>query len=99
MSYCELSRRLDRRVREDPCFERIAKYIAEGAFIRLKEGDHAFMNKTHCRRVTMILRSSGLLTSQMIRSQKAVNFAFILHLRGRDEELPAHELERFVRRC
>ena len=72
--------------------------IAEDAFLRLKEGVHAFMNKTHFDRLTMILRSSGFLTSRMIRSQNAVNFAFILYLRGRDEGVPAHELERLVRR-
>ena len=72
--------------------------IAEDAFLRLKEGVHAFMNKTHFDRLTMILRSSGFLTSRMIRSQNAVNFAFILYLRGRDEGISAHELERLVRR-
>lgn len=72
--------------------------IAEDAFARLKQGVHAFMNKTHFDRLTMILRSSGFLTSRMIRSQNAVNFAFILYLRGRDEGLPAHVLERLVRR-
>ena len=72
--------------------------IAEDAFLRLKEGVHAFMNKTHFDRLTMILRSSGFLTSRMIRSQNAVNFAFIFYLRGRDEGIPAHELERLVRR-
>ncbi|MCY4399136.1 MAG: DUF262 domain-containing protein [Gemmatimonadetes bacterium] len=72
--------------------------IAEDAFARLQEGVHAFMNKTHFDRLTMILRSSGFLTSRMIRSQNAVNFAFILYLRGRDEGLDAHELERLVRR-
>ena len=72
--------------------------IAEDAFARLKEGVHAFMNKTHFDRLTMILRSSGFLTSRMIRSQNAVNFAFIVYLRGRDEGLPAHQLEHVVRR-
>ena len=72
--------------------------IAEDAFARLQEGVHAFMKKTHFDRLTMILRSSGFLTSRMIRSQNAVNFAFILYLRGRDEGLGAHELERLVRR-
>lgn len=72
--------------------------IAEDAFTRLKEGVYAFMNKTHFDRLTMILRSSGFLTSRMIRSQNAVNFAFILYLRGRDEGLSAHELEHLVRR-
>ena len=56
------------------------------------------MSKTHFDRLTMILRSTGFLTSKLIRSQNAVNFAYILYLRGRAEQLPADDLERLVRR-
>jgi hypothetical protein len=72
--------------------------IAEEAFGRLKKGILAFMNKTHFDRITMILRSSGFLTSDLIRSRNAVNFAYILYLRGRRDGLPADEIERMVRR-
>ena len=46
----------------------------------------------------MILRSAGFLTSNLIRSQNAVNFAYILYLRGRSEGLDANDIERIVRR-
>lgn len=72
--------------------------IVEQSFSKLSEGISAFMNRTHFDRLTMILRSSGFLTSNLIRSQNAVNFAYILYLRGRSESLSAHELERLVRR-
>lgn len=72
--------------------------IAEEAFARLKTGILNFMNKTHFDRLIMILRSAGFLTSRFIRSQNAVNFAYILYLRGRAEGMPAHDLERLVRR-
>ena len=72
--------------------------IAEQSFAKLKVGIVAFMKKTHFDRLTMILRSSGFLTSKLIRSQNAVNFAYILYLRGRTEQLPADDLERLVRR-
>lgn len=72
--------------------------IAEDAFTRLKAGVEAFMNKTHFDRLTMILRSAGFLTSNLIRSQNAVNFAYILYLRGRKEGIQADDLERLVRR-
>ena len=61
--------------------------IAEESFAKLKEGIDAFMNKTHFDRLTMILRSSGFVTSTLIGSQNAVNFAYILYLRGRAEGL------------
>ena len=56
------------------------------------------MNKTHFERLTMILRSTGFITPNLIRSHNAVNFSYIIYLRGRSEALPAHELERLVRR-
>src|SRR5215472_6627772 len=46
----------------------------------------------------MTLRSAGFVTSDLIRSQNAVNFAYILYLRGRAENLPAADIERLVRR-
>lgn len=72
--------------------------IAEQSFAKLKDGIHAFINETHFKRITMILRSAGFITSDMISSQNAVNFAYILYLRGRKEGLPAAELEQLVRR-
>lgn len=72
--------------------------IVEQSFNRLKEGISAFMNRTHFERLTMILRSAGFLTSSLIRSQNAINFAYIIYLRGRSDGLPAHQLESLVRR-
>ncbi|MFQ1807376.1 DUF262 domain-containing protein [Aeromonas veronii] len=72
--------------------------IAENSFTQLKQGIHAFINETHFKRITMILRSAGFITSSMITSQNAVNFAYIVYLRGRKEGIPASELEQLVRR-
>ncbi len=72
--------------------------IAEESFAKLKKGILAFVNKTHFDRITMILRSAGFITSKLINSQNAVNFAYILYLRGRAEGIPAADLERAVRR-
>ena len=72
--------------------------IAEESFAKLQTGIKAFMSKTHFDRLTMILRSAGFETSKLIRSQNAVNFAYILYLRGRSEGVPADDLERAVRR-
>lgn len=72
--------------------------VAEASFAKLKSGILAFMNKTHFDRITMILRSAGFVTSNLISSQNAVNFAYIVYLRGRAEKLGADALERLVRR-
>lgn len=72
--------------------------VAEESFARLKDGVMNFINKTHFDRFTMILRSAGFVTSGLIRSRNAINFAYIVYLRGRAEEMPASDLERLVRR-
>ncbi|WP_263351347.1 GmrSD restriction endonuclease domain-containing protein [Acidicapsa acidisoli] len=72
--------------------------IAEESFGKLKQGILQFINQTHFERFTMILRSAGFVTSDLIGGQNAVNFAYILYLKGRAEKIPAHELEQLVRR-
>jgi hypothetical protein len=72
--------------------------ISEDSFGRLKKGILAFINKTHFERITMILRSAGFVTSDLIGGRNAVNFAYILYLRGRSENMLAADLERLVRR-
>jgi len=72
--------------------------IAEESFGKLKQGVLAFINKTHFDRITMILRSGGFVTSGLIGGRNAVNFAYVLYLRGRAEGMPAADIERLARR-
>jgi hypothetical protein len=73
--------------------------IARECFAKLRGGILAFVNKTHFERFTMILRSAGFVTSDLITSRSAVNFAYVVYLRGRNTSgLSADELERLVRR-
>jgi hypothetical protein len=72
--------------------------IAEASFATLKNGIHHFMNKTHFDRLTMILRSAGFVTNNLIGGKNSVNFAYILYLKARQEGVPADDIERIVRR-
>jgi hypothetical protein len=72
--------------------------IAEESFARLKRGVLAFINQTHFERMTMILRSAGFQTNSLMGGRNAVNFAYILYLRGRSDGVPADDLEHQVRR-
>ncbi|HOE10510.1 MAG TPA: DUF262 domain-containing protein [bacterium] len=72
--------------------------IIEESFHRLKRGILAFINQTHFERITMILRSAGFVTSNLIGGCNAVNFAYILYLRGKAEKIPPADIERLVRR-
>lgn len=72
--------------------------IAEASFTRLKKGVLNFINFTHFDRFVMILRSAGFLNSDLIGGQNAVNFAYIIYLRGRADNVPPADIERLVRR-
>ena len=72
--------------------------IAEQSFVKLRQGVFDFISKTHFDRFSMILRSAGLVTSSLTGGQNAINFSYILYLRGRLENMPAAQLERLVRR-
>lgn len=72
--------------------------IAEASFARLKQGVLNFINQTHFERFVMILRSAGFVSRDLFGGQNAINFAYILYLRGRAEKLPPAEIERLVRR-
>jgi len=72
--------------------------IIEDSFGRLKKGVLAFISQTHFERITMILRSAGFVTADLIGGRNAVNFAYILYLRGRAEKMPPEDIARLVRR-
>jgi len=72
--------------------------IAEASFAQLKKGVHAFVNQTHFERFTMIMRSAGFITNRLIGGQNAVNFAYIVYLLGRAQNLPPSQIEAAVRR-
>jgi len=72
--------------------------IAEESFARLKRGILGFVSQTNFERFTMILRSAGFVTNDLIGSRNSVNFAYIVYLRGRQEGVPQAELERLVRK-
>ena len=72
--------------------------IIEDSFAKLKKGIIRFMNETHFKRFIMIIRSAGFVNSSMMRSQNALNFAYILYLLLRDQNVPNQDIERYVRR-
>jgi hypothetical protein len=72
--------------------------IAENSFRMLEKGILNFMNETNFKRFVMILRSAGFVDSSMIRSQNAINFAYIVYLVLREKKVEAHRIESFVRK-
>jgi hypothetical protein len=72
--------------------------IAEDAFGRLRNGVMKFMNETDFKRFVMIVKSSGFISPDLIRSQNAVNFAYLLYLILRSQGENTVLIETYVRR-
>ncbi|MBI3852618.1 MAG: DUF262 domain-containing protein [Verrucomicrobia bacterium] len=72
--------------------------IAEQSFARLRQGVENFSNETNFKRFIMILRAAGFVDSSLIRSQNAVNFAYILFLKLRAADVPPQMIESAVPR-
>jgi Uncharacterized conserved protein (DUF2081). len=56
------------------------------------------MNETDFKRFVMILRSAGFVESSMIRSQNAINFAYIVYLVQRANKVEPEIIETNVRK-
>lgn len=72
--------------------------IAEDSFGRLRQGVLRFTNETSFKQLVMIIRSAGFISSNLIGGQNAVNFAYILYLRGKAAGMDPAQIERMVRR-
>jgi hypothetical protein len=72
--------------------------IAERSFAQLKEGVSKFINETNFKRFLMIVKSAGFIDSSLIRSQNALNFAYMLYLKLRSDHYHQGEIESYVRK-
>lgn len=72
--------------------------IAETSFRKLGEGVSAFINETNFKRFLMIIKSAGFISPKMIRSQNALNFAYIVYLKLKEQKVAAAEIETYVRK-
>ncbi len=72
--------------------------IAEESFRKLKDGVFNFMNETNFKRFVMIIKSAGFVNTKMIRSQNALNFAYIVYLKLRARGIDQGLIETYVRK-
>ncbi|MGE4457342.1 MAG: DUF262 domain-containing protein [Arcobacteraceae bacterium] len=72
--------------------------IAEQSFEKLRAGVVNFTNETNFKRFLMIIKSAGFIDSKLIRSQNAINFAYILYLKLKEIGTNAVDIEKFVKR-
>ncbi len=72
--------------------------IAADTFSRMKQSVLRFMHEDYFKKFVMIIRSAGFISPDLIRSQNALDFAYIIYLKLREEKLPQNEIERLVSR-
>lgn len=72
--------------------------IEKESFRKLKRGLYDFMNETNFKRFVMIIKSAGFNVSSLIRSQNALNFAYILYLKLKSRRYNPNEIEKYVRK-
>ena len=73
--------------------------IVESSFSTLKKGTLEFINETNFKRFLMIIRSAGFISPKLLRSQNAVNFAYIVYLKLKSQkQLSDSEIEKYVKR-
>jgi hypothetical protein len=70
--------------------------IAEKSFNTLKKGVLNFINETNFKKFIMIIKSAGFLSPGLIRSQNALNFAYILYLKLKSENYNPAEIGTLV---
>ncbi len=72
--------------------------IAEQSFITLKSGVNNFINETNYKRFLIIIKSAGFISPKLIRSQNAINFAYIVYLKLKELGVNSVAIESYVRR-
>ncbi len=72
--------------------------IAKQSFATLEKGILNFVNETNFKRFLMIIKSAGFISSQLMRSQNALNFAYILYFKLKSLDYRPQDIETYVRR-
>lgn len=72
--------------------------IAEQSFATLKTGVNNFINGTNFKRFLMIIKSAGFISPKLIRSQNALNFAYIIYLKLKDMKVEEVDIGSYVPR-
>jgi hypothetical protein len=72
--------------------------IAKSSFASLEKGTINFINENNFNKFLMIVKSAGFISPNLIRSQNALNFAYILYLKLRDQGYKPENIERYVRK-
>jgi len=72
--------------------------IIESSFRQLYEGVKEFVNETNYKRFAMIIKSTGIINEDLIRSQNVLNFSYMLYLLMREKDYRPEVIETAVKK-
>lgn len=72
--------------------------IAEESFKKLRQGVEDFVNETNFKRYLMIVQSTGIVDSALVRSKNVLNFGYILYLLLKEKGMHPAKIESIVRK-
>ena len=72
--------------------------IALNSYTTLIDGVKDFINETNFKRFVMIIKSAGFVSNKLIRSVNALNFAYILYLKLREQNYNPSLIEKYVKK-
>ncbi len=70
--------------------------IVESSFNVLYEGVKDFINETNYKRFIMIVKATGIINSDLVRSQNVLNFGYVLYLLMKEKKYDAGIIESCV---
>lgn len=70
--------------------------IAAKTFERMRNSTLRFMKEDYFKKFVMIIKSAGFIAPELIRSKNALDFAYIIYLKLREEGIPQGEIGRLV---
>ncbi len=71
---------------------------AANSYATLIDGVKDFVNETNFKRFIMIIKSAGFVTNKLIRSVNALNFAYIVYLKLREQNYNPSLIEKHVKK-
>ncbi|MDR1924525.1 MAG: DUF262 domain-containing protein [Planctomycetaceae bacterium] len=70
--------------------------IAEQSFATLKKGVLNFVNESNFNRFLMFIKSAGFIAPQLIQTQNALNFAYIVYLKLKELKYAEADIGKYV---
>ncbi len=72
--------------------------IAANSYATLIDGVKDFISETNFKRFIMIIKSAGFVTNKLIRSVNALNFAYIIYLKLKEQNYNSSLIEKYIKK-